>query len=52
MLATGLKIRLLGGARLKVDGKIVDTNESMVYKGMMISDVPDFAIAFGYTNAS
>ena len=52
VLATGLKIKLLGGAQLNVDGRIIDTNESMVYKGMMISDVPNFAIAFGYTNAS
>jgi cyclohexanone monooxygenase len=52
VLATGLKVRLLGGAQLTIDGKAVNTNEVMVYKGMLISDVPNFAIAFGYTNAS
>ena len=51
IIATGLKIRLMGGSIIKVDGKEVDPHESMVYKGMMISDVPNFAIAFGYTNA-
>ncbi len=52
VLATGLKIELMGGAKITVDEKVVDPNKSMVYKGMMISDVPNFAIAFGYTNAS
>jgi cation diffusion facilitator CzcD-associated flavoprotein CzcO len=52
VLATGLKVRLLGGANITVDGKPVDPNQSMIYKGMMVSDVPNLALAFGYTNAS
>ena len=52
VLATGLKMRMLGGAVAKVDGKVIETNSVMVYKGMMISGIPNFAIAFGYTNAS
>jgi cyclohexanone monooxygenase len=52
VLATGLKIKLLGGMQLQVDGQTWNSNELMVYKGMMLSDVPNFAIAFGYTNAS
>ena len=52
VLATGLKIKLLGGATISLNGTPVDTNNSVVYKGMMISDVPNMAIAFGYTNAS
>lgn len=51
VLATGLKIKIFGGAKLRVDGKAVQTNEVMVYKGMMMSDIPNFTIAFGYTNA-
>ncbi|NNF34757.1 MAG: NAD(P)/FAD-dependent oxidoreductase [Saprospiraceae bacterium] len=51
VVATGLKIKILGGAEIKVDGKVIDPKESMVYKGMMISGIPNFAIAFGYTNA-
>ena len=46
VLATGLKIKLLGGIHITVDGKTIHTNESMVYKGMMVSDVPNLAIAF------
>ena len=51
VLATGLTIQLLGGAELTVDGKKIVPNETMVYKGMMIGDVPNMALAFGYTNA-
>jgi monooxygenase len=50
--ATGLKIKLLGGARFSRNGQMVSPNETMVYKGMMISHAPNLAIAFGYTNAS
>ena len=52
VLATGLTIKLLGGMQLTVDGRVCQANQLMVYKGMMLSDVPNFAIAFGYTNAS
>jgi cation diffusion facilitator CzcD-associated flavoprotein CzcO len=50
--ATGLKVQLLGGLTLFVDGKQVDTGKALSYKGMMFSDVPNFALALGYTNAS
>ena len=50
--ATGLKMKLLGGARITIDGKPLDTHEVLVYKGMMMSGVPNFALAFGYTNNS
>lgn len=50
--ATGLRVQLMGGARLLVDGKPVVLSESVAYKGMMYSDVPNLASIFGYTNAS
>jgi cation diffusion facilitator CzcD-associated flavoprotein CzcO len=50
--ATGLKMKLLGGTRVTVDEKPLDTHEVLVYKGMMMSGVPNFALAFGYTNNS
>ncbi len=50
--ATGLKMKLLGGARMTVGGKPLDTHQVLVYKGMMMSGVPNFALAFGYTNNS
>ncbi|GIZ53363.1 flavin-containing monooxygenase [Noviherbaspirillum aridicola] len=52
VVATGLQLRVLGGVALTVDGDPVRPNEAMAYKGMMLSDVPNFAMAFGYTNAS
>ena len=50
--ATGLKMKLLGGAEVTLDGEVLDTHEVLVYKGMMMSGVPNFALAFGYTNNS
>jgi cation diffusion facilitator CzcD-associated flavoprotein CzcO len=41
-----------GGIELEVDGDTVQLPDKMGYKGMMLSDVPNFAFAIGYTNAS
>jgi cation diffusion facilitator CzcD-associated flavoprotein CzcO len=50
--ATGLNLLVLGGLEIVVDGREVSLPETMSYKGMMLSDVPNFAFALGYTNAS
>lgn len=50
--ATGLVIKLMGGAELVVDGRPVNLANTLSYKGMMYSDIPNLASAFGYTNAS
>jgi cation diffusion facilitator CzcD-associated flavoprotein CzcO len=50
--ATGLVLKLMSGLQLLVDGAPVDLSKTMAYKGMMYSDVPNLASAFGYTNAS
>jgi monooxygenase len=50
--ATGLKLLLLGGIRVAVDGKPVKFSETVNFKGVMFSDVPNLFAAFGYTNAS
>ncbi|AKM32002.1 FAD-containing monooxygenase EthA [Pandoraea faecigallinarum] len=50
--ATGLRVQLLGGARLVVDGHPVTLADTVAYKGMMYSGVPNLASIFGYTNAS
>jgi monooxygenase len=50
--ATGLKLLFLAGLDVRVDGKKVDFPSTLTYKGMMYSDVPNLASAFGYTNAS
>jgi monooxygenase len=50
--ATGLNMLAFGGMTLVVDGSDVELPKTMSYKGMMLSDVPNFAFSIGYTNAS
>ena len=50
--ATGLNLLALGGLQLAVDGREVRLPETIGYKGMMLSGVPNLAIVLGYTNAS
>ena len=50
--ATGLKVLLLGGMTMHINGKPVDSGKLHCYRGVMFSDVPNFAIAIGYTNSS
>ena len=50
--ATGLVLKLFSGMQLVMDGVPVDMPKTLVYKGMMLSDVPNLAFAIGYTNAS
>lgn len=50
--ATGLKLNMLGDIALTVDGKPRRPSECLAYKGMMLSNVPNLVLAFGYTNAS
>jgi cation diffusion facilitator CzcD-associated flavoprotein CzcO len=50
--ATGLRLLVFGAIRLVVDGREVKLPETMAYKGMMLSGVPNFAYTIGYTNAS
>jgi cation diffusion facilitator CzcD-associated flavoprotein CzcO len=52
VLATGLEMQMFGGATLSVDGDEVDMAETVAYKAMMFSGVPNLALALGYTNAS
>jgi cation diffusion facilitator CzcD-associated flavoprotein CzcO len=50
--ATGLVLKLFSGMQLVVDSAPVELPRTLVYKGMMFSEVPNFAYAVGYTNAS
>jgi monooxygenase len=52
VVATGLRLNLLGDIALTIDGVPCRPSEAMAYKGMMLSDVPNLALCFGYTNAS
>jgi monooxygenase len=50
--ATGLNVQAIGGISLTVDGEPVHLPDTVAYKGMMLSGVPNFALAIGYTNSS
>ncbi|MFD8986195.1 alpha/beta fold hydrolase, partial [Streptomyces sp. NPDC059564] len=50
--ATGLNLQPFGGIELTVDGEPVHLNDTVSYKGMMLSGVPNFAYAMGYLNSS
>lgn len=50
--ATGLDLVPFGGVSIQVDSKPFDLASSFVYKGLMLSDLPNFFIFVGYTNAS
>ena len=50
--ATGLQMLFFGGIDVVVDGREIDPAESVAYKGMMLSGVPNLSFAVGYTNAS
>jgi monooxygenase len=50
--ATGLVLQALGGMNVEVDGHRVDLGDTLAYKGVMFSGVPNLASVFGYINAS
>ena len=50
--ATGLNLVAFGGVKILLDSKPFDVSKSFVYKGLMLSDLPNFFIFVGYTNAS
>ncbi|MGE2722334.1 flavin-containing monooxygenase [Mycolicibacterium celeriflavum] len=50
--ATGLNLQLFGGAAIMRNGEPIELNETMAYKGMMLTHMPNMAFTIGYTNAS
>jgi cation diffusion facilitator CzcD-associated flavoprotein CzcO len=50
--ATGLRLQVLGGATVTVDGEAVNPNDRYVYRGMMLEGIPNLVYVFGYFNAS
>jgi monooxygenase len=50
--ATGLVVKLMGGADILIDGVPAKFYEKLAYKGAMFSGIPNLAFAFGYTNNS
>ncbi|KAG9775198.1 monooxygenase, partial [Aureobasidium melanogenum] len=50
--ATGLKLRMGGGAKLTVDGEPYPVNQKYVWRGAMLQDLPNLTFVLGYTDAS
>jgi monooxygenase len=50
--ATGLNMLVLGGMKIVVDGEERNLADTVGYKGMMFSGIPNLSLAMGYTNAS
>ena len=50
--ATGIELNSLNDINVTIDDNKVNANDRLTYKGMMLSGVPNFAISFGYVNAS
>ena len=50
--ATGLNLQYMNGIDVSVDGVKAAPGSLLNYKGVMVSNVPNLAITFGYTNAS
>ena len=51
--ATGLNIKLAGGVQFTVNGVVhKDMSKMFMYKGIMLSGVPNLIFSIGYTNAT
>jgi cation diffusion facilitator CzcD-associated flavoprotein CzcO len=50
--ATGFHLSMLGDVPFEVDGKLLDMSETVTYRGMMFTGVPNMAWVFGYFRAS
>jgi cation diffusion facilitator CzcD-associated flavoprotein CzcO len=50
--ATGFNLCVLGDVAFSVDGRTIDFADTVTYRGMMFTDVPNMAWVFGYFRAS
>jgi cation diffusion facilitator CzcD-associated flavoprotein CzcO len=50
--ATGFNLSPLGDIAFEIDGKPLDFGETVTYRGMMFTGVPNFVWVFGYFRAS
>jgi cation diffusion facilitator CzcD-associated flavoprotein CzcO len=50
--ATGLDLQPLSNLQIQVDGRPINIADTLTYKGMMFSGIPNMASSVGYTNAS
>lgn len=50
--ATGFNINALGDIEFTVDGELMDLNDTLTYRGMMLTGMPNLVFVFGYFRAS
>ncbi|MGW4350631.1 flavin-containing monooxygenase [Nocardia sp. NPDC004582] len=50
--ATGLNLRMFAGITQTVDGQMVDVGDCVTYRGMLLSGLPNWSFAIGYTKYS
>ncbi len=50
--ATGLEVQMFGGMPISIDGQPYDVAKKMVYKSVLLQDLPNFAWIVGYINLS
>lgn len=50
--ATGFNLNVLGDIAFEIDGKPLDFSETVTYRGMMFTGIPNMAWVFGYFRAS
>ena len=50
--ATGLNLSVLGDIAFAIDGKAIDFADTVTYRGMMFTGVPNMVWVFGYFRAS
>lgn len=50
--ATGLRLRVAGGASITVDGEPYHISNKYLWNGVMLQDLPNASYIIGYTNAS
>ena len=46
--ATGFSLKVFGGIDVSVDGEPCNLNERMIYKGILVEEMPNLAVLFGY----
>lgn len=52
MTATGFNLSVLGGIKFSIDDQPLDFAETITYRGMMFTDMPNMAWIMGYFRAS
>jgi cation diffusion facilitator CzcD-associated flavoprotein CzcO len=50
--ATGFNLNVMGDIAFAIDGKPIDFSETVTYRGLMFTGVPNMAWVFGYFRAS